>query len=77
MNRLRALRSRGWALALVAIAFVATHLILFHVLRRSGSSHIALPSAVVSGVVLIVLAKHAGLVVGFLRIFRNRCRRRS
>lgn len=76
MNRLHGWRSRGCILATVAIAFIAAHLILYHVLRRSVASHLSLPSAVAAGVVLIFVAKHLGLLAGFVRIVRNHFRRR-
>jgi len=77
MNRHDALHSRGWILVLVAIALAAAHLILFHVLWSSVASHVALPSAVVAGIVLILVAKHLGLLVGLVRILRDHFRRRS
>jgi hypothetical protein len=57
--------------------FFAGHLFLFHVLRRSGVSHIVLPSAVVAGVVILLIAKHLGILAALLCFLHNRLRRRS
>jgi hypothetical protein len=67
MNHLRYLHSRGWILFVVTIAFVAGHLFLFHILRPSGASHVALPSAVVAGLLILVVAKHLGLLAALFR----------
>ena len=73
MNHLQHLRSRGWILLVVATAFIAGHLILFRVLRHSVASHVALPSAILAGVVLLVIAKHFGMFGVLLRVlFRGR-----
>ena len=78
MNELHRVHSRRpWILAVVATGFVAGHLILFHALRHSGMSHVALPSAVVMGVVLLMIAKHLGLLAGLARLLHSRFRRRS
>jgi len=77
MHRLHDLRSRGWVLFVVAAAFVAGHLVLFHVLRRSVASHVAIPSVVVAGVVLLVVAKHLGLLAALFHYVNALLRRRS
>jgi hypothetical protein len=76
MNHLQHLRSRGWLLPLVAMAFVAGHLILFHVLRRAVPSHVTLTSTVVAGVVILIVAKHLGLLAGLFRYVITFLRRR-
>ena len=77
MNEFHYLRSRPWTLAVVVIWFVAGHLILFHVLRHSRVSHIALPTAVVVGVVLLMITKHVGMLAALLRSLHVRFRRRT
>jgi hypothetical protein len=77
MNRIHDLRSRGWILLVVAVAFVAGHLVLFHVLRRLGASHVVLPSAVVAGIVILIIAKHLGLLTALFRYVSARLRRGS
>lgn len=69
---IRPLRSRVWKLFALAIALAAGHLVLFHFLRRSGAAHISLPSALVVGIVLLIAAKHLGLLAVFVRSFRRR-----
>jgi hypothetical protein len=77
MNEVHYLRSRPWTLAVVVIGFVAGHLILFHVLRHSRVSHVALPTAVVVGLVLLMIAKHVGILAALLRSLHVRLRRRT
>ena len=77
MNEVHYLRSRPWPLAVVVIGLVAGHLILFHVLRHSHVSHIALPPAVVVGLVLLMIAKHVGILAALLRSLHVRFRRRT
>ena len=74
-NRLHDLRARGWILLVLAIAFVAGHLILFQFLRHSVASHAALPSAVLVGMVILIVAKHLGLLAALLRYVNAFCRR--
>ena len=77
MNELHYLRSRPRTLAVLVIGFVAGHLILFHVLRRSRVSHVALPTAVVVGLVRLMIAKHVGILAALLRSLHVRFRRRT
>jgi len=67
MNGLRQVRSRTLILVIVTIALVLGHVLLFHLARRFMSSHVAVPSAVVAGAVLLVVAKHLGLPVAVSR----------
>jgi len=56
----------------VVIGLVVVHGILFHFLRHSSTSHVA-----VSGVVLLIIAKHLGLFVALLRYWYGLFKRRS
>jgi len=64
-------KSSGETLVVV-IGLVVVHGILFHLLRHSSTSHVA-----VSGVVLPIIAKHLGLVVALLRYLYGLFKRRS
>jgi len=77
MNRLHHLASRPWVMLTAAVGFLGAHLILFYVLRRSYSSHVALPGAVVVGAALLIIAKHPGLLAALLRPLRSFLRSRS
>ena len=77
MNGLHHMRMRPWTLLVVVIALVAAHVILFHFLRGVGLSHRAVSGVVVSGVVLLVVAKHIGLFGSLLGSLYARFRRRS
>ena len=77
MNGLHDARSRSWALLAVVIEFIAAHLILFHFLRRSYSSHVAVPDVVVVGAVLLIVGKHLGLLAALVRSLHTLFRRRS
>jgi len=56
----------------LAIVLVASHLILFHFVRRSGASHISLPSALVAGIVLLMITQHLGLFAVLIRFLLRR-----
>jgi hypothetical protein len=75
MISIRYLRFRPWALATAAVALVAVHVTLFHVFRHV-SSRTVLSSAVVSGVVLVLIAKHLGILGALLGSLSTRFRRR-
>jgi len=64
-------KSSGETLVVV-IGLVVVHGILFHLLRHSSTSHVA-----VSGVVLLIIAKHLGLFVALLRYLYGLFKRRS
>jgi hypothetical protein len=72
------LLTRGWVLSLLAAGFVAIHLALFHVLRRTNLAHRFLPGALISVVILVAVAKHVGLLAILLRrlhsVFRKQPR---
>jgi len=74
MNGLRHVRARPWTLGGLVIGFVAGHVILFYVLRHAGVPHAAVSGAVVLGIVLLMIAKHLGLLAGLFAFFRRRSR---
>jgi hypothetical protein len=76
-NEVHHLLSRPWMLAVVAIGFVAGHLVLFHILRHSRVSHISLPTALVVGMALLMIAKHLGVLAALVHSLRVRLRRRT
>ena len=77
MNGLRHLRSQPWALLVVVIGLVAGHLIFLDFLWHAGVSRAAMSGVVVSGLILLVIAKHLGLVAALLGSLYTRFRRRS
>lgn len=62
MHVIRHLRLRLWMLAVVVIALVGGHLIVLYLLQHAGVSRGVATGAVVSGVLLLVLAKHLGML---------------
>ena len=77
MNVLHNLRLRPWTLVVLVIGLLAAHIILFHFLWGAGLSHGAVSGAFLSGVVLLLIAKHLGLFGGLLGSLYIRFRRRS
>lgn len=77
MNWLHHLRSRPWMLLAIVVGLAASHGILFYLLQHSLIPHVALPGAIVSLVVLLIIAKHLGLFAAVLRYFYAVFRRRS
>ena len=77
MNGLRHLRSRPRALAVVVIALVAVHIVFLHLFWDTGLPPGTLSGAVLSGVALVVIAKHLGLFGTLLGSLYARLRRRS
>jgi hypothetical protein len=72
MNGLHNVRSRPWMLIAAVIGFLAVHGSLFYILRHSRMSHVAVSGTVISGVVLLMIAKHVGLLASVLRwLFRR------
>jgi hypothetical protein len=67
MNGLRYVRSRTLIVVIVVVALVLGHALLFHLARRLVISHVTVPSGVVAGVVLLVVAKHLGLLAAVYR----------
>jgi membrane protein YdbS with pleckstrin-like domain len=63
----------AFLLAIVAIALMAGHgVVLYYV-----SSHVAASAAIVSGMVLLVVVKHLGLIGALHAWWRRRLRHRS
>jgi membrane protein YdbS with pleckstrin-like domain len=72
MKRHGRLRARAWMLMAGVVILVAGHgVILYYV-----SSHVALSAAVVSGVIILVVIKHLGLLGPVSALFRRRARRK-
>lgn len=69
MNGHSSLFARSWILALVLVAFITGHGILFYVL-----SHKLLAASVASGLILLVVIKHIGLLSPLYAVLR-RCLR--
>jgi membrane protein YdbS with pleckstrin-like domain len=69
-SRLRAL---AWTLPVGVVILIAGHGILLYYI----SSHMALSSAVVSGVIILVVIKHLGLLGPLYVLFRRRSRRNA
>ena len=67
------LRARAWMLAVGVIILIAGHGIILYYF----SSHMALSAAVVSGVIILVVIKHLGLLGTVYPLFRRRARRRA
>jgi len=76
MNALSHLRSRPWIMLVVLIGLVTGHAILFYRLRQAGMLHAGVSGVVVSGVALLILAKHLGLFAALLRPLHGLFRRR-
>ena len=72
MNALSHLRSRPRLLLLVVMGLVAGHAILFYRLHYAGA-----PVAVVSGLALMVIAKHSGLLGPLYGLVGRRSRIRA
>jgi membrane protein YdbS with pleckstrin-like domain len=67
------LRARAWMLAVGAIILIAGHAVILYYF----SSHVALSAAVVSGVIILVVIKHLGLLGPVYALFRRRARRNA
>jgi hypothetical protein len=72
MNGHSRLFPRSWILALVLVAFIAGHGILFYVL-----SHKLLAASVASGLIALVVIKHLGLLSPLYALLRRRIRNRQ
>jgi hypothetical protein len=66
------LRGRAWPLLVGAIILIAGHGIVLYYF----ASHVALSAAIVSGVIILVVIKHLGLMGPVYALFRRYCRRR-
>jgi hypothetical protein len=64
------LLTRSWVLPVVVVALIIGHAIVYNILR-----HTKLSAAVVSGVILLVVIKHLGLLSPLYTLFRLRSRR--
>jgi uncharacterized membrane protein HdeD (DUF308 family) len=64
-------RIRPWMLLVGVIGLVAGHVVLLNY----GLSHTALSAAVVSGVIVLIVIKHLGLLGSLYPLFRRRSRR--
>ena len=72
MTRHSRLRARAWMLMAGLITLIAGHGIILYYF----SSHMPLSAAVVSGVIILVVIKHLGLLGPVYALFRRRARRR-
>ena len=61
--------TRPWMLPVGVVVLIAGHVILFNHLRHAGVSR-----AVVSGLALLVIAKHLGVLGPLYTLFRRRSR---
>ena len=66
------LRARAWMLMVGVITLIAAHGVILHYF----SSHMVLSAAVVSGVIILVVIKHLGLLAPVYALFRRRARRK-
>ena len=62
------LRERIWMLLAIAVVLVAGHGVILYYF----SSHLALSSAVVAGVVVVAVIKHVGLLGSLYGLLRRR-----
>ncbi len=69
MNRHIRLPKRVWMLPLLVVALIAGHAILYY-----ATSHKVLSGAVASGVIVLVVIKHLGLLGPFYSLLRRRSR---
>ncbi len=67
------LRARGWMLPVGVVILIAGHGIVLYYF----SSHVALSAAVVSGVIILVVIKHLGVLGSTYALFRRRARRNA
>jgi hypothetical protein len=66
-------RALAWILPVGVVILIAGHGILLYYI----SSHMALSAAVVSGVIILVVIKHLGLLGPLYVLFRRRSRRNA
>ena len=67
------LRAHAWMLPVAVIILIAGHGIILYYF----SSHVALSAAVASGVIILVVIKHLGLLGPVYALFRRRARRKA
>ena len=65
-------RRRMWVLALLAVLLIAGHGIILYY----ASSHLALSVGLVSGVIVLIVIKHLGLLGPTYALLRRHWRRR-
>ena len=70
MKDLSRLFKRRWVLAVAGVLLITVHVIFFDRLRRGG-----VPLAVVSGLALLVIVKHLGLLGPLYGLLRRPSRR--
>ena len=73
MRRHSPLRARAWMLAVGVIILIAGHGIILYYF----ASHVTLSTAVVSGVIILVVLKHLGVLGPLYALFRRRARRNA
>lgn len=61
-------RGRFWVLLVLLVVLVAGHGVILHYV----SSHVVLSVAVLSGAVILLVIKHAGLLGSVYALFRRR-----
>lgn len=76
MNSLSRFRARPGLIITILAGLVAGHGILLYFLRHTRIPHAGFSGALVSGVVLLVVAKHLGLLAALLRPLRDLFRHR-
>lgn len=69
------LLKRSWILPVGAVALVVGHVILFYFVKQAASRTLV-SGAVISALVLLIIAKHLGLLAALLRPLYNVFRRR-
>ena len=70
-------RFSAWVLPFLAIAFVASHVILFYVWWHGGPVRGLIPDAIVCGALFLITVKHVGLLAAVFRPLYNLFHRRS
>jgi hypothetical protein len=65
-------RSRTGAVVVLAVLLIAGHSVILYY----ASSHLALSAGLVSGVILLIVIKHLGLLGPAYALFRRRRQRR-
>jgi hypothetical protein len=71
----KSLLKRTWILPVGVAALIGGHVIFFYIVKQSASRILG-SGAVISGLVLLVIAKHLGLLAALFRPVYNLFRRR-
>jgi hypothetical protein len=53
------------------VGLVGAHLVVFHILRHANAAHALIPGALISGVFILALVKHMGLLAVLFRRLRS------